>query len=729
MTTKTAISRNASDSEATVATPRSGKAVRSLGFPTGTSPLAKKGMGLGTRFFLAAALLVLTTLGITIAIATVRANQIAEATIRETLQDVPRAFSAFRNNFDAQARSSVRSLADDVGTKAILSEEFSNPATYVDFAKQKANALGARTLFLLDREGILLARNDRPGTEERRNFRQVRWVASPIETWMESSAIIREGPSLAVVASAAVLAGDKEKGEARFVGVLAASFGVDDSWAKSLKNLTGGQVGFLANTAKRNESPKAEISVATSQFGGDAFLRSFATPETLKLLFTDGKVVGPLNLAVAGDQRIVMAVPILSATSEPLGAFVVSRSRDEETAAFRQIRNTLIAVGIALLLVSFPVSYAMGRGIAKPLHELAEGAIAIRDGKLDVELPEAGKDEVGVLARAFRAMVGELREKAQLEELLADLQRRPVEATVALRTIHTAAISPDGTTDVSKASFVTPHVGELLGGRYEVLSILGRGGMGAVYRAFDRELEEDVAVKVLMPSAFDEGTSAVQNLKQEIRLARKISHPNVVRTHDFGEANGMRFLTMEFVPGTTLRELTERRGGIAIAPGLQIAKQLCRGLAAVHEAGIVHRDIKPHNIMVLPNGVLKLMDFGIASSNEGNLSQLEEGQTIGTPYYMSPEQARGEPLDARSDLYSVGVVLFELFTAQRPFEGRDPLEVMRKQVAVDPPRPSQYRADMPDLLERIILACLAKDPSRRPPTANELYAGLMRVAV
>lgn len=727
MTTKTVTSRP-EDSEATVVTPRSGRPASSLGLPAATSPHAMRGMGLGTRFFLAAALLVLTTLGIATAVATVRANQVAETTIRTALSEVPRAFAVYKNNFESQARSAVRSLADDAGTKAILGDDVSNPATYAEYAKDKARALGCRTVFLIDREGIVLARNDRTDPEARRNFRQVRWVAGPIETWLESSAIIREGSALAVVAAAPVITGDKEKGEARFAGVIAASFTVDETWAKSLKSLTGGQVAFLANTAKRNEAPVAEISVATSLLGGKEFLAGFATPETLKTLLLDGKVVGPLNLSVAGDQRIVLAVPILSSTEEPLGAFVVSRSLDEEMAAFRQIRNTLLLVGLALILVSIPVSYAMGRQIAKPLQELAEGAIAIRDGKLDVELPEAGKDEVGALARAFRAMVGELREKAQLEELLAELQRRPPEPTLALRTLHTArnhseAAEPQG------GAFPTPRVGELLAGRYEVLSVLGRGGMGAVYRAYDRELEEDVAVKVLMPAAFEEGTAAIQNLKQEIRLARKISHPNVVRTHDLGEAGGMRFLTMEFVPGTTLREVTERRGGIAIAPGLQIAKQLCRGLAAVHEAGIVHRDIKPHNIMVLPNGVLKLMDFGIASSNEGSLDQLQEGQTVGTPYYMSPEQARGEKLDIRSDLYSVGIVLFELFTAQRPFEGKDPLEVMRKQVAVDPPRPSQFRADMPELLERIILACMAKDPNRRPPTANELYNALMRVAV
>jgi serine/threonine-protein kinase len=184
---------------------------------------------------------------------------------------------------------------------------------------------------------------------------------------------------------------------------------------------------------------------------------------------------------------------------------------------------------------------------------------------------------------------------------------------------------------------------------------------------------------------------------------------------------------MEYVPGTMLKEVIDRKGRVALAPGLQIAKQLCRGLGAVHEAGIIHRDIKPHNVMVLPSGVVKLMDFGIARSEEG-ADLTADGQTVGTPYYMSPEQARGERLDPRSDLYSVGVVLYELFTGQRPIEGKDPLDVMRKHITVDPRRPRDLRSDIPELLERIILACLAKDPMRRPPTANDLHGALQRVA-
>ena len=249
--------------------------------------------------------------------------------------------------------------------------------------------------------------------------------------------------------------------------------------------------------------------------------------------------------------------------------------------------------------------------------------------------------------------------------------------------------------------------------------------MGTVYRAVDRELDDEIALKVLLPDAFDEGSGAAQTLKQEIRLARKITHRNVVRTHDLGEAEGVRFLTMEYVPGTTLRDILDRRGVVALAPGLQIAKQLCRGLAAVHEAGIVHRDIKPPNIMVLPNGVVKLMDFGIARAAGGD--DPGDGSTVGTPYYMSPEQARGEAVDERSDIYAVGVVLYEMFTGTRPIGGATPGEVMRRHLSDEPKPVTVLRPDLPALLERLVAACLAKSPDRRPPSASDLADALLRL--
>lgn len=715
MRTDTDSRTRSADTALTIVTPGAGR----HGRRAVPEPSARTGPGLGLKFFVAAGLLVVATVGVATAIATWRARQLAERTIKESLQQVPDVFRVYRSDVEAQLRATVHSMAGDPGTKALVGPDVSAETIWEWFTDKKPT-LKAGTIFLFDARGGVLGRSDKPvGEDVGRPFASVAWVAGPIETWDDASAVIREGKTLSVVAASPVFAGDKEKGEMRLLGVLAATFPLDEERLKALMGITGGQVAFLADVAKRGDPPKPEIAAETDGFSGASFLTAFASDAALgNRLFRDGNEAGPFDVAVGDEARIAYAVPIKSARGETYGAFVVSRSRDEEMAGFRRLRDTLLGVGLLALAVSIPVSYALGRRIARPLTELARGAMAIRDGSLDVSLPEGGSDEVGALARAFARMVAELKEKAQLEEMLAAMQRRPLEGAET-RTIETVETGGAG----------WPKVGDLFAGRYEVQAVLGRGGMGAVYRVLDRELDDEVALKVLMPEAFEEGTQAVQTLKQEIRLARKITHPNVVRTHDLGESTaGVRFLTMEYVPGTTLREVLDRRGAVGLAPGLQIAKQLCRGLSAVHESGIVHRDIKPHNVMVLPNGVVKLMDFGIARPVDGADPNAQEGLTIGTPYYMSPEQARGEELDARSDLYSLGVVLFELFTGQRPFEASNALDVMRKHVAVDPPRPTSIRPDLPDALEQVVLECLAKDATGRPGSARELYGALMTVA-
>ena len=723
---KTATEKPDSESAPTVVAPRAATA-SDPGAGLGAAPLAATGLKLKTQYFLSAAFLVVVTLGLAVSLATLRANQVAEESIRNALQKIPRDVAVYRAGLESQLKATLRSVAEEPGIKAI----FDSPAgTVWDTAKDKAQILNARTFFFFDRAGVLVARSDRPPVEEeRRSFRGVRRVADPLDSWREAAATIREGKTLAVVAAAPVIAGDPEKGEARLVGVVAASIPLDEGRARELRDLTGGQVTFVAETAKRGEPPKVEVGAATDPAGADGIVPALSRdPAVLALLFGEGKIVGPLDVVVDEERRVLKAIPLLSAAEEVLGAVVVSRSREEETAAFRKIRETLLLVGLGVLLVSVPVSFLLAGRIARPLQQLAAGAIAVRDGSLDVKLPSGGSGEVGLLARAFEALVGELREKRQLEELLAEMRRKPADATRGIApTAVTSAATVTG--EAVRAAARGPRIGAVFAGRYDVLSVLGRGGMGAVYQVLDRELDEEVALKVLTPESFAEGTQAEQTLKQEIRLARKITHQNVVRTHDLGEADGIRFLTMEYVPGTTLRELLDRRGALALSPGLQIAKQLCRGLSAIHEAGIIHRDIKPQNIMVLPNGVVKLMDFGIARTTEGIDHAAPDGQTVGTPFYMSPEQALGRELDERSDLYTVGVVLFELFTGQRPFPGRDAAEVMQKHVSGEPPRPSSLRPDLPEYLEKVVLACLAKRPGRRPSSATDLYGALTRIVV
>jgi len=267
-------------------------------------------------------------------------------------------------------------------------------------------------------------------------------------------------------------------------------------------------------------------------------------------------------------------------------------------------------------------------------------------------------------------------------------------------------------------------VGRVFAGRYEIHSVLGTGSMGAVYRARDRELDDEVALKVM--AAEGEDAALADRARHEIKLARLITHPNVVRAYDFGEAEGQRFLTMEYIPGTTLRELIDRHGGLELTPALQIAKQICRGLAAIHAAGIIHGDLKPQNVMVTGNGVTKLMDFGVARPRVGH----EVGLVVsGTPLYMSPEQARGAELDDRSDIYSLGVVLFETLTGRVPFLGKDVSEIMAMHLSDPPPDPRELRPALPEPLAQVILACLSKHRLERPASAADLDRLLMRVRV
>jgi serine/threonine-protein kinase len=270
-----------------------------------------------------------------------------------------------------------------------------------------------------------------------------------------------------------------------------------------------------------------------------------------------------------------------------------------------------------------------------------------------------------------------------------------------------------------------PQVGVLFAGRYDIQSILGMGGMGIVYKAHDRDLDDVVAIKTLRSDSLSADPSLLDRFKSEIRLARRITHPNVLRTHDLGETNGLRYLSMEFVKGITLKGMVEQDQLIPTPVALRIAKQICAGLAAAHEVGVIHRDIKPQNIIIESTGGLKIMDFGIARLTQER-GMTATGTVVGTPDYMSPEQARGVDLDFRSDIYSTGVVLYELFTGTLPFDGDTPLAVVLKHVQEKPPPPQTKNPKIDPKIAAIILKCMQKDPPERYQSVNQLYEALTR---
>jgi serine/threonine protein kinase/tetratricopeptide (TPR) repeat protein len=267
--------------------------------------------------------------------------------------------------------------------------------------------------------------------------------------------------------------------------------------------------------------------------------------------------------------------------------------------------------------------------------------------------------------------------------------------------------------------------GTLFADRYEIIEELGKGGMGSVYRVEDTKIREEVALKLIKPEiSFDKKT--IERFSNELKLARKIVHKNVGRMFELMEDKGTHFITMEYVPGQDLKGLIRQSAPISTARTISIAKQICAGLAEAHNLSVIHRDLKPSNIMIDKQGNARIMDFGIARSLESK-GITGAGVIIGTPEYMSPEQVEGKDTDQRSDIYSLGVILYEMLTGRVPFEGDTPFTIGVKHKSEAPRNPKELNSQIPDDLSRVILRCMGKDKEQRYQSAGEVHSELKNI--
>jgi HAMP domain-containing protein/predicted Ser/Thr protein kinase len=340
-------------------------------------------------------------------------------------------------------------------------------------------------------------------------------------------------------------------------------------------------------------------------------------------------------------------------------------------------------------------------------------------------------------------MSGSTRESIQLKWLPQPL----AVASMPLVSITTGVMRSIGATtssmatmrlDATEAGTTAPggliielSPGLLFANRYRIEQILGRGGMGIVYKANDTQLDETVAIKTLPGDVMTRSPEELERFKREIRLARKITHRNVLRTYDYGEAEGVYFISMECVRGYTLWELLEEAPNHRLAPrvALGIARQICRGLQAAHEQGIIHRDIKPQNVLIDHKGEVKLMDFGIARMAEATEGMTQAGLIVGTPHYMSPEQVQGKQLDPRSDVYSVGILIYEMLIGVKPFAAPSLTAVLTAHITETPKPAIEARPEIGREVNGIVMRCLAKNPKDRYNDAGALLQDLDQVQV
>lgn len=319
-----------------------------------------------------------------------------------------------------------------------------------------------------------------------------------------------------------------------------------------------------------------------------------------------------------------------------------------------------------------------------------------------------------------------MRERMEnLEAIICNLDR---EMNVQLeRTMSKMMLISPGNPEVSQMPTTFMNVASALEGRYQVLKELGRGGMGIVFQAHDKQLNEPVAIKILSPLLSND-TEALERLRREVSAARRISHPNVIRIHDISEAKGLQYVSMEYFSGRNLKEHIRSRTALSQTEAFNIASQIADGLEAAHKQGVIHRDLKSQNILINAVNQIKIIDFGLAHSTHLQ-GMTATGLIMGTPEYMAPEQVAGRKVDERADLYSFGIILYELFTGRVPFTGDSAIAVGFRQMKEEPAPPRQSNPQLPEEIQRVILKALEKDPVRRYSSVTELKADLERAVL
>lgn len=685
----------------------------------------------------------------------VEANRAANATTERTLTQSSQILRTKIQSRFVNIEETLLSIARD-GRVLPLVYDADSP-TLQDLSYEFQKALAFDVLFFTDSRGVVLARSDRP---------------EAIGQLLAGKSALFDTALRGKVAQGISVSGDKllqiivapvfdNVAQDLVRGTVAIGYELSPEIAREINALTASEIGFF--TFGRNA--KGEIATVKSSYNTNPSLMGaldsyFAVnPESWRDVYKTKESEIKFEITLDEGDYFAIAMPLANYDGENLGFIMAVTSRTQLLMPFLKIQQQVYVVGFICIFIASLIAWGIAKRISMPIVDLVSVAKNIQEGNY----PEASQrkklnDEVGLLYDAVFQMGNTLKEKAELENYLAhlsdgmDLQdvdlpeeiKKDVERFIANPApLTTSNISQDSTVIsdpnlmqstlfLQSKNLTRPVIqeGRVIQDRYQIVRHLGAGAMADVYLAKDLDLNELIALKILDKKHF--ANEELEGFKQEIRLARRITHRNILRTFDFGLWEGLNYITMEYVQGYDLSHLLEKTGPLSLNIGVTMARQICSAMKAAHDQGIIHRDLKPSNMMINKQGIIKIMDFGLAL-HVGKESKVGDGSAkdiliAGTPNYMAPEQFKGAHLDQRTDIYSLGILLYTIFTGEPPFSFAKNYEELEKlHVNTAPPAMRTKVNRLPESLDLIFAKATQKKPVDRYQSVDELLDALQSV--
>ncbi|RBP48557.1 serine/threonine-protein kinase [Arenicella xantha] len=673
----------------------------------------------------------------------VQAKLVSAQTIGQSLRQSSTVLDTKIESRFNSIREVARSVARDSRILPLVYE--SEVLTLQDQSQEFKNQLDFDILFFTDGSGNILARSDRPQAIGQNMAGKTHFFDDALAGKSGQGYFLSQGRLMQIVTEPIFdnVATDVVR------GTVALAYEFSSDMANEIVSLTFSDIAFFSFTRDQSRQVNGVNNIYVTDHELKRSLSEYFEQSTSSWqpMFDGESAVQNFHTTLNNQEYFAVASRVGNDGSDPLGFVMILRSSADLLAPFTSIQNTVLVIGGICLVVAFMLAGFVSIRISRPIIELVSVTGGIRDGNFpDKSAAPKSNDEIGMLYRAVVEMGNTLKEKAELENYLAQISNElNVDKALSNSALEADLIVGGGAPEqhlphssgalvldegnvAAKAARSMITTGTRIGDRYDVLELIGQGAMGLVFLVEDRELDEKTALKLLPRDLFAESNAI--SIKEEIRLARRITHRNILRTFDMGNWDAYTYISMEYVAGYDLDVLLKRRGAQDLYIALLMGRQICSAMNAAHEEGVIHLDLKPGNMMVNQQGILKIMDFGLARSvaNQEQLNSSKDNtKLMGTPRYMAPEQFLNEELDQRTDIYSIGIILYTLLTGSPPFSHADYMKLAEMHVHQELPEINGVDGVITGPLDQVIRKATEKDPVDRFQTVREMLEQLSNV--